>query len=340
MIIDQSSDSLVQPSMFQPARSGSHPARALSGSLCWILALLLVLPLSACRTTQPASSPERVDRLEERADSLARAADSLKRAARLRNPNLHSTLWQQTAVEYDGVTRGAYRLARVMVGRALDDSTWTASLEQSERGADTYRSLPPAVVLDVDETVLDNSAYQARLVRQNESYAAESWKAWCREAQAEAVPGALAFTQAMAERGVQVIYLTNRDGDVEAATRENLRALGFPIEENRVEDAVLTQGEREGWEPKTTRRAWVADRFRVLLLIGDNFGDFAGEVETSIGDRKRRAGAYEKFWGTRWIALPNAQYGSWEGALFEYDYGLSPLDVLRQKHRSLDAARN
>ncbi len=311
-----------------------------AASLVWIAVAVLVLPLSACRTTQPGVSADRVDRLEQRADSLARAADSLERAARLRNPTLHSTLWQQTAVEYDGLTRGAYHLARAMADRALDDSTWTASLEQSERGAEAYRSLPPAVVLDVDETVLDNSAYQARLVRQNESYASDSWKAWCREAQAEAVPGALAFTQAMADRGVQVIYLTNRDGDVEAATRENLRALGFPIEENRVEDAVLTQGEREGWEPKTTRRAWVADRFRILLVVGDNFGDFAAEVETSVGERKRRADAYEKFWGTRWIVLPNAQYGSWEGALFEYDYSLSPLETLRQKHRSLDTARN
>ena len=320
-----------------PSPSGrKHPA----ASILWIAVAVLILPLSACRTTQPGVSAERVDRLEQRADSLARAADSLQRATRLRNPNLHSTLWQQTAVEYDGLTRGAYHLAQTMARRALDDSTWTASLEQSERGTDAYRSLPPAVVLDVDETVLDNSAYQARLVRQNESYASDSWKAWCREAQAEAVPGALAFTQAMAERGVQVIYLTNRDGDVEAATRENLRALGFPIEENRVEDAVLTQGEREGWEPKTTRRAWVADRFRILLLVGDNFGDFAGEVETSVGERKRRADAYEKFWGTRWIVLPNAQYGSWEGALFEYDYGLSPLETLRQKHRLLDTARN
>jgi acid phosphatase len=301
--------------------------------------LAVAILFAGCRSTQPAgnglSAPE-AERLRSQVDSLRQAADSLQQSARLRHPGLNGTLWQQTAVEYAGTTRGAYQLAAVMAERALDDSTWTAAIEQSEMGAEAYRSLPPAVVLDVDETVLDNSAYQARLVRTNTDYAPSSWKAWCREEAAGAVPGALAFTRTMAEQGVQVIYLTNRDGDVESATRDNLRQLGFPIRETKIDDAVLTQGEREGWEPKTARRAWVAEQFRILLLIGDNFGDFADEVETSLAERKRKADAFEKYWGTRWIVLPNTQYGSWEGALFNYDYSLPALDVLKQKHQRLE----
>ena len=320
----------------------AEPSRRWSFGHAWMVAVAFIVLLSGCRSTQPpapAVSAETARSLQARADSLARLADSLKTLSRLRNPNLHATLWQQTAVEYDGLTRGAYRLARVMAERAQTDSTWTASVEQAEMGASAYRDLPPAVVLDIDETVLDNSRYQARLVRTNTSYASKSWKAWCREANAEAVPGALAFTQAMAEQGVQVIYLTNRDSDVEAATRRNLRALGFPIHESRVSDAVLTQGEREGWEPKSPRRQWVAEQFRILVLVGDNFGDFASEVETSVDDRHRTAGAFEEYWGTRWIVLPNPQYGSWEGALFNYDYSRSALDILREKHDHLDTGR-
>ena len=126
-----------------------------------LLATMAVL-LVACQTTRPSTTPP-VASLQERIDSLETRTDSLSRAASLRNPLLNSTLWTQTSVEYAGTARQAYRLAEVMMDRALADSTWTASLEQAENGSEAYRDKPPAVVLDVDETVLDNSPYQARL---------------------------------------------------------------------------------------------------------------------------------------------------------------------------------
>lgn len=308
-----------------------RPVRCLS-----ILGLIALL-VSGCRTTRPdGATPS-----QARADSLARVADSLeatvatwKERAALRHPNLHSTLWAQTAVEYDGVARGAYRLAGAMMERALNDSIWTAALPQAEQKPSQYRQKPPAVVLDVDETVLDNSPYQARLIENNETYDAESWQAWCRERAAGAVPGARAFTRRANSMGVQVIYLTNRDSVVEDATRDNLERLGFPVED--APDAVLTQGEKPGWGPKAPRRAWVAERYRVLLLVGDNLGDFAEPADTTLAARQSIADRYERFWGTRWIALPNPQYGSWEGALFDYDYGQSPWDQLRRKHEQLE----
>lgn len=283
-------------------------------------------------------SQDRLDAAERRARQAEQRADSLQRLARLRNVNLHSTLWTQTAAEHDGLTQALYELAEIQMGRALRDSGWTAAVEQAEAPPSDYATKPPAVVLDVDETVLDNSAYQARLIRQNETYDTASWQAWCREAQAGAVPGALAFTRAAAGRGVQVFYVTNRDSVVDAATRANLRRLGFPLAEE--EHVVLTEGERPGWDgSKTPRRRHIAQDYRILLLIGDNFGDFVGEVESSVEDRGQRAESFEKYWGTRWIVLPNPQYGSWEGALFDYDYGLSPIEQLRRKHDRLETKR-
>ncbi len=299
--------------------------------------LVLALLLSACQTTRPPPSASRVATLQQRVDSLRAATDSLSRAAYLRNPLLHSTLWTQTAVEYDGTARQAYVLAEQMMQRGLADSTWTASTEQAEMGHQDYRDKPPAVVLDVDETVLDNSPYQARLIREDEAYGSESWKAWVREAQAAPVPGAQAFTQAAVQNGVQVVYLTNRDADVEAPTRKNLRALGFPVDD--APDAVLTQGEQPGWDAKTARRQWVAERYRILLLVGDNFGDFAAEVDTSVTARRQRGRAFREYWGTRWIVLPNPQYGSWEGALHGFEYGRPPLRLLDAKHEHLTPKR-
>jgi acid phosphatase len=305
-----------------------------------LLVPLLVVLVAGCTTPRPAADRA----VRTRADSLARVADRLERQvatwkerARLRHPTLDATLWAQTAVEYDGVARGAYRLAGAMLERARADSSWTAALGQAEQAPARYRDKPPAVVLDVDETVLDNSAYQARLIRADEVYDAESWNAWCRERRATAVPGARAFTQRAAEQGVQVIYLTNRDSTVEAATRDNLRRLGFPVDD--APDAVLTQGEKPGWGPKAPRRAWVAERYRVLLLVGDNLGDFMEPADTTLAARQRLADTYREFWGTRWIALPNPQYGSWEGATFGYDYGLAPEDRLRRKRDRLAPAQ-
>lgn len=275
--------------------------------------------------------------LQARVDSLETRVDSLSRLAYLRNPLLHSTLWTQTSVEYAGTARQAYVLAEEMMKRALDESTWTASLEQAEMGSAAYRDKPPAVVLDVDETVLDNSPYQARLILDDESYDSESWSAWVQESAAEAIPGALRFTQAAVQNDVQVIYLTNRDADGEAATRDNLETLGFPVHD--APDAVLTQGERERWGPKSTRREWVAERYRILLLIGDNFGDFASEVDTTLAARRQKSQSFQEYWGTRWIVLPNPQYGSWEGALYDFNYGLSPLRLLEEKHRHLTPER-
>ena len=111
--------------------------------------------------------------LQEKVDSLQALTDSLDRASYLRNPLLNSTLWTQTAAEYEGTARQAYVLAEVMMKRALVDSTWTASIEQAEDGSGSYREKPPAVVLDVDETVLDNSPYQARLILDDEAYGSE-----------------------------------------------------------------------------------------------------------------------------------------------------------------------
>lgn len=303
-----------------------------------LFVLLTVSIWAGCQSSRPTASSPEVSALRAQVDSLEAATDSLSRTAYLRNPNLHSTLWTQTAVEYAGTARQAYALATVMMERALSDSTWTATLEQRRNGVASFRDKPPAVVLDVDETVLDNSAYQARLILDNETYDSESWKAWTREEKARAVPGALAFTRRAVQKGVQVIYLTNRDADVESATRDNLEALGFPVDD--APDAVLTQAEREGWEPKSARRRWVAERYRILLLIGDNFGDFTSHVDTTLSARRQRSRTYQEYWGTRWIVLPNAQYGSWEGALYNFEYGLSRLRVLEKKHERLNPRRS
>ena len=227
-------------------------------------------------------------------------------------PGLLSTRWVQTSAEYTALALQAYALARRQLAQALADSTWTAYPAQAD--ASDLARRPPAVIVDVDETVLDNSPYQAWLVTTGRSFSPESWARWVRAAQAEPVPGAVAFVQEALRHGVQVFYVTNRTADLEAATRRNLQAVGFPLPDTL--DVILTRGERPEWasSDKEPRRALLGRHYRILLQIGDQLGDFVSEPETSTEAWRALVLRHRTWWGTRWIVLPNPQYGAWQRA--------------------------
>ena len=232
-------------------------------------------------------------------------------ATAVTHENLNAVLWMQRALEYEATATQAYRLARLQLDAALQQPAWTAAIEQ----AGEIAALRPAVILDIDETVLDNSYYQARLVRDGTTFSDETWNRWCAEARATAIPGAREFTQYAASRGVTVFYITNRRASVEAATRKNLAAEGFPLADGT--DTVLTRGERPEWtaSAKGPRRAHVAREFRVLLLVGDDLGYFVADASGTPDTRRAAAAPQAEWWGERWIMLPNPTYGSWERAI-------------------------
>ena len=225
--------------------------------------------------------------------------------------NLNAVVWMQTAVEYEAASIQAYRLAQVQLDAALKEPSWTAALEQ--RG--DASTLPPAVIVDVDETVLDNSYYQARMVRDRTEYSAKTWDPWVMEARATAIPGALEFAKYAASKGVTLFYITNRTANLEEATRRNLTSVGFPVE-GRI-DTLLTRGERPEWQAsaKGARRAHVSAAYRILLLVGDDLGDFVVEPAGTVADRRARTAPQADWWGRRWIMIPNPSYGSWERAV-------------------------
>ncbi len=238
------------------------------------------------------------------------------------------TLWTQTAVEWRAACQQAYRQARIQLDRALKDKRWTAAVEQTGN----VRKLPPAVILDIDETVLDNAPGQARQVLAGIDFNPAQWDQWVRESKAEAIPGALDFCRYAASRNVRVFYVTNRDQAQEEATRANLARLGLPLASN--EDTVLTRGEVGQGSDKGERRKKVAERYRVALLIGDDLGDFLSNVRGTLQDRAALAAPYAEYWGAKWILLPNPSYGSWEQSL--YGDASTPEERLQRKRRHID----
>jgi acid phosphatase len=233
------------------------------------------------------------------------------------NDNLNATLWMQSSVEYAGVTMGAYRLATVMLDKALADANWTAV--PGEQG-DNYADRPPAVILDVDETVLDNSKYQAWMVMNGKTFHPKTWGEFVNSVDSMPIPGSLEFTRYADSRGVKVFYVSNRTGDLEAATRKNLEKYGYPMGGNV--DTVLLKAEIPEWgsSKKSPRRSHVGKDYRVLLVLGDNFGDFVDGYKGSLAERKALMEKHGDMWGTKWIVLPNPSYGSWESAPFGHNW--------------------
>lgn len=227
--------------------------------------------------------------------------------------NLNAVLWMQTAVEYKASTVQTYRLAQFALLQGLRDPHWTAALEQDG----DFDRLPPAVILDLDETVLDNSPLEARLTASGESYSPAAWTKWENERDAGLVPGAMEFLHFADVNGVTPIYITNRVCDSSKAddpTVQVLRKLGAPLDSAADRLFCAKDGKDKD---KTPRRRFVAAKYRILLLFGDQLGDFLTipPESANLAGRERLFLAHQSLWGGRWFQLPNPMYGSWEGAV-------------------------
>jgi 5'-nucleotidase (lipoprotein e(P4) family) len=243
---------------------------------------------------------------------------------------LNATLWMQIAPEYRALVQQTYRTA---TDRIAAPPPGSAALEQATVPADELARLPTAVVLDLDETVLDNTVFQARLIRDRVTFNNQSWGEWVMAAQAEALPGAREFIAAARRLGHTVFYITNRDCKVPAptatdpcpaktATMRNLVALGIDPAPDPAH--MLVRNERAEWNTgtKTHRRAVIAANYRIVALVGDDLGDFV-DPKLFAGDRAR----LEPRFGQSWFVLPNPMYGSWIGAADTIDEKLAALHV-------------
>ena len=288
-----------------------------------------LLTLAACKRTEPAAAP---------ADAAAPAATATAAKPAGTHDNLNAVAWVQTSVEYRAITTQTFRAAADHLDVALKEKNWDA-LVPGERG-NTAAGLKPAVVMDVDETVLDNSPYQARLIRDGKEYDEISWDQWVAEKKAKPLPGVVDFAKAAAEKGVTILYISNRAVHLKEATLANLREAGLPVADDSVFlglGTVLEGCEQNGSE-KNCRRRLAGQQYRVLMQFGDQIGDFT-EVVANTGDgRQALFDEYDDWFGERWWMLPNPTYGSWEPALFNNAWDQPPAARTQAKRDALDYA--
>ncbi len=228
--------------------------------------------------------------------------------------------WVRDAAEYEALARQAYRAATLALPAKIADPTWSALPYQ--QGAE---DLPPAVILDVDETAVSNIRFQVTLEPPFEDRKLNEWS----DANiAEPVPGAPAFVEYAVASGVQVFFVTNRPCEIiegiddscpqKPVVISELIEAGFPANKQN----VFLSGERDGWgKEKQSRRDWVAQYYRVVMLFGDDLGDFIPctrrravapcTTNATADSRRAMTRMFADYWGDGWYVLPNPMHGSW-----------------------------
>jgi 5'-nucleotidase (lipoprotein e(P4) family) len=215
---------------------------------------------------------------------------------------LFATAYQQRAAEYRALCYQAYNIARLRV----------------EQNKSQRNEKPKAIMTDVDETVLNNSPYQAQQVLSGKDYDPASWYSWTSRGEADTVPGALHFFQFAASTGIEIFYVTNRLENEREGTLKNLQKFNFPNADN--EHLLL----KSNVSSKEERKQSIAKTHSIVLLIGDNLNDVSNLFEKkNWDDRMKVADSFAAEFGDRFIILPNPVYGDWESSLYNFNNALT-----------------
>ncbi|MCB0497152.1 MAG: 5'-nucleotidase, lipoprotein e(P4) family [Cyclobacteriaceae bacterium] len=203
--------------------------------------------------------------------------------------NTMATVYMQQAPEYVALVQQAYNQAKVV----LDEKMILATR-------------PVAIVTDIDETVLNNSPYEAKQILENFSYP-DHWDEWINKEEAQPIPGSLAFLQHADSLGVAIFYISNRKVHLLNATINNLKKFGYPQADSSHIYLRTTTNSKEDRRNKV-----LGQGYEIALFLGDNLDDMAAQFET--GDVESRANAVKENlnnFGSKYIVLPNPSYGKW-----------------------------
>ncbi len=212
----------------------------------------------------------------------------------LRKSMIMATLWQSTSAEYRALTYQAYNIAKLR----LDEELKIKRIQKR------------AIIVDADETVLDNTAFEIRTIVDDAQYYRD-FDEWVEIAEAEAIPGALEFLNYAHEKGCDIYYISNRKLSFMRGTQKNLELLGFP---QALESHILL---KDDTSDKGIRREKVAEDHFIVMLIGDNLIDFEDVFrKKSINERFASLENFKNEFGKRFIILPNPMYGEWEKTIY------------------------
>lgn len=222
--------------------------------------------------------------------------------------------WMQQSGEYRALAYQAFNAATVAFDRAK-----------------VKRGVKKAVTVDLDETVIDNTPYDAWQIQVGKLYEPQTWAKWTQAKQATVVPGAVEFANHVVKNGGAIFYVSNRKVSELADTIANLKTLGFP---NVSEETVLLKSDNSNKQPRFD--SVIKAGYKIVVMVGDNLNDL-GEATYHKDNAARRAfaDAHAKDFGTSYIVLPNPIYGDWEGGMAKDYWKKSPAERLQIRRDNL-----
>lgn len=237
--------------------------------------------------------------------------------AKLQQHAMLGVNWMQESGEYQALAYQAFNTAKV----AFDN-------------AKVAKGKKKAVVVDLDETMMDNSAYAAWQIQNNKAFDGKDWTRWVNARQTKAIAGAVEFNNYVNSHKGKMFYVSNRkDQGEKAGTLDDMKTLGF---QGASEDTLFLKKDKSS---KSARFAEIEKMgYEIVLFIGDNLNDFGDEpYKKSNADRRAFVETNQKAFGKKFIVLPNPNYGDWEGAVFNYNYKLSVDEKNQARHKALRA---
>lgn len=214
-----------------------------------------------------------------------------------------AVIFHQKAAEYRALTYQAFNLAKMQLDL---DKKRRKKLPKSER------KKPRAIIVDADETVLDNSPYFAKLIKEQKPFNIQTFFDWKKSGKSKAVPGSVEFLNYAKKKGVDIFYVSNVPNSFKEVTINALKQNGFP--DAKAENVMLITDSGS----KEPRRQKVAETHRIVMLIGDSLNDLSVAFERKpTAERFAEVEKAKQMWGTKFIVIPNIIYGAWESAIYE-----------------------
>ncbi len=272
------------------------------------IAVIILMVISIAGTTSCKQQTEKKETLNTKVN--------LKTAKKSNDYMIMSVLFHQYAAEYKALCYQAFNMAKMKVDKDIANNN--------------LKGRKKAIILDIDETILDNSPHQAKCILDTINYPAK-WNEWCEMAIAEPLPGAVEFLNYAVSKGIEIFYISNRKEKQIQATMKNLIDKGFPMVDLQ---HLLFKKDKDKNSSKESRRNVVEKNYYVIAYLGDNLADFSKLYDNTSRDRRNNVtDSINKDFGSKFIVLPNAMYGDWEMALYEKND--STADLKAKRHREL-----
>ncbi|HBL77023.1 MAG: 5'-nucleotidase, lipoprotein e(P4) family [Bacteroidetes bacterium GWF2_42_66] len=283
-----------------------------------IFFLLLALGLFSCSRQN-----EKITVLQNRIDSLQNKLQWYQSSEHLSQ----ALLWFQHSPEMHALYVQGYNTAKQALACNLKNKQ--------------YKEKKNAVVVDIDETILNNGLYDGWLYFSGKAYSDSSWNAWGQDAIAEPLPGTVDFLNFAKDLGCEVFYVSNRkQNPLFEPTLQNLKKFNLPFaDEKHLLLKTDTDKTPAGKTTKEKRRLRIENElnYEILLLCGDQMADFddafdiiSGGTEEQIKDS---INTYKEKFGSRFIILPNPVYCDWLDQIVkggDRNNSVAHLDSLRK----------